>query len=167
MHGPHPLPHAMLQGVFDGLYPPGDQWYWRADFVTELPDEAVDLHARFGASPPTVKSAMHMYPIDGAVHDLASADTAWSYRDANWASVFVGVDPDPANAEAIRTWSIDYHEGLHPYSSGGAYVNFLMDEGQDRVRASYRENYHRLTEVKSAYDPENTFRVNQNIVPQA
>jgi FAD/FMN-containing dehydrogenase len=165
LHGPHPLPHAMLQGAFDGLYPAGDQWYWRADFVNEIPDEAVEIHARFGSQPPTMKSTMHMYPIDGAAHDAASDDTPWSYRDAKWASVFVGVDPDPAKAEDIRRWAVDYHEALHPYSAGGAYVNMMMDEGQERVRASYRDNYERLARIKRAYDPDNVFRVNQNIRP--
>ena len=165
MHGVAPMPHAALQGAFDGLYPPGDQWYWRADFVNEIPDEAVRIHARFGADMPAMKSTMHMYPIDGAAHDLASSDTAWAYRDARWGSVFAGVDPDPANVDAIRQWSIDYFEALHPYSAGGAYVNMMMDEGQERVRASYRGNYERLASIKAEYDPNNVFRVNQNIEP--
>jgi len=165
MHGVQPMPHAMLQGAFDGLYPPGDQWYWRADFVNEIPDEAVELHARFGARLPSMKSTMHMYPIDGAAHDVGRSDTAWSYREAHWGSVFAGVDPDPANAGAISRWSIDYHEALHRYSAGGAYVNMMMDEGEERVRASYRDNYDRLARVKRTYDPDNLFRINQNIRP--
>jgi FAD/FMN-containing dehydrogenase len=165
MHGVQTMPHAMLQGAFDGLYPPGDQWYWRADFVNEVPDEAVAIHQRFGEAIPTTKSTMHLYPIDGAAHDVASGDTAWSYRDANWGAVFAGVDPDPANVPAIRQWSIDYMEALHPYSAGGAYVNMMMDEGQERVRAAYRGNYDRLAQVKATYDPANTFRINQNILP--
>ncbi|HEX8976535.1 MAG TPA: FAD-binding oxidoreductase [Solirubrobacteraceae bacterium] len=167
MHGVQAMPHAMLQGAFDGLYPPGDQWYWRADFVTEVPDEAVAIHQRYGTTLPTMKSTMHLYPIDGAAHDIDPAETAWSYRDANWGSVFAGVDPDPANAEEIRLWSVGYQEALHPYSAGGAYVNMMMDEGEERVRASYRGNYARLTEIKRAYDPHNLFRVNQNIKPAA
>jgi FAD/FMN-containing dehydrogenase len=165
MHGVGPMPHSALQGAFDGLYPPGDQWYWRADFVKEIPDEAVAIHARFGNEVPTTKSTMHMYPIDGAAHDHDASDTAWSYRDATWGSVFAGVDPDPRNVDVIRRWSVDYHEALHPYSAGGAYVNMMMDEGQERVRASYRDNYARLARVKAAYDPDNVFRVNQNIQP--
>ena len=166
LHGVHYMPHAQLQSAFDGLYPAGEQWYWRADFVNEIPDEAVALHARFGAEMPTMKSTMHLYPIDGAAHDVDAGDTAWSYRDARWASVFAGVDPDPANVPAIRQWSIDYHEALHPHSAGGAYVNMMMDEGRERVRASYRGNYDRLASVKAAYDPANTFRINQNIRPE-
>jgi FAD/FMN-containing dehydrogenase len=167
LHGVQSMPHAALQAAFDGLYPPGDQWYWRADFVKEIPDEAVQIHARFGAEMPTMKSTMHMYPIDGAAHDLGSSDTAWSYRDARWGSVFAGVDPDPANVDVIRRWSIDYFEALHPYSAGGAYVNMMMEEGQERVRASYRDNYERLARIKATYDPNNVFRVNQNIQPRA
>jgi FAD/FMN-containing dehydrogenase len=165
MHGVQAMPHAALQGAFDGLYPHGDQWYWRADFVKEVPDEAVREHARFGAEMPTMKSMMHLYPVDGAAHDPASSDTAWSYRDAVWSSVYAGVDPDPGEVDSIRKWSIDYMEALHPYSAGGAYVNMMMDEGQDRVRASYRDNYDRLAFIKQRYDPDNTFRVNQNIRP--
>jgi FAD/FMN-containing dehydrogenase len=165
LHGPGPMPHAALQGAFDGVYPAGDQWYWRADFVNEIPDAAIELHARFGAELPTWKSTMHLYPIDGAAHDVAPDATAWSYRDARFASVFAGVDPDPANAEAIRRWTVDYFDALHPYSAGGAYVNMMMDEGPERVRASYRGNYDRLARIKAEYDPDNTFRVNQNIPP--
>ena len=167
MHGVAPMRHVDLQGAFDGLYPPGDQWYWRADFVKEIPDEAARIHEQFGTNMPTMKSTMHMYPIDGAAHDVAPEDTAWSYRDAQWGSVFAGVDPDPANVPVIRQWSIDYFEALHPYSAGGAYVNMMMDEGQERVRASYRGNYDRLARIKGEYDPDNTFRVNQNIEPAA
>jgi FAD/FMN-containing dehydrogenase len=167
MHGVQAMPHPALQGAFDGVYPKGDQWYWRADFVTEIPDEAIAEHAKYGAEMPTWKSTMHMYPIDGAAHDVDSTETAWNYRDANWGSVFAGVDSDPANVDSIRRWSIDYHEALHPYSAGGAYVNVMMDEGEERVRASYGANYERLAQVKATYDPDNLFRVNQNIKPQA
>jgi hypothetical protein len=165
LHGPGPMPHAALQGAFDGVYPPGQQWYWRADFVTEIPDEAVEAHARFGAEMPTWQSTMHLYPIDGAAHDVGASDTPWSYREAKWGSVFAGVDPDPANVGMIRDWTVDYFDALHPYSAGGAYVNMMMDEGQERVRASYRDNYDRLAAIKATYDPDNLFRINQNIQP--
>jgi FAD/FMN-containing dehydrogenase len=167
MHGPGAMPHPAIQGAFDPVYPAGDQWYWRADFVKDIPDEAIEIHAKFGAEMPTWKSTMHLYPINGAAHDVGSADTAWSYRDATYGAVFAGVDPDPANVDAIRRWSIDYQEALHPYSAGGAYVNMMMDEGQERVRASYRDNYNRLAEIKAKYDPDNAFRVNQNNQPMA
>src|SRR3954468_10090637 len=167
LHGPGPMPHAAIQGAFDGVYPHGDQWYWRADFVDEIPDEAVAVHAKFGEAMPTWKSTMHLYPIDGAAHDVDSSDTPWSYRDARWGAVYAGVDPDPANVESIRNWTVDYFDALHPYSAGGAYVNMMMDEGQERVKASYRDNYARLARIKAEYDPDNLFRINQNIRPAA
>jgi len=111
-------------------------------------------------------STMHLYPIDGAAHRVGRNDTAFSYREANWAEVIVGVDPDPANVGPITTWCKDYFDALHPYSAGGAYVNFMMDEGQERVRASFRDNYNRLAAIKQQYDPANLFRVNQNIRPE-
>jgi FAD/FMN-containing dehydrogenase len=167
IHAPQPMPHPAWQSAFDALYPAGDQWYWRADFVKEIPDEAVAIHARFGAEMPTIKSTMHLYPINGAAHDVGPEDTAWAYRDAHWGTVYAGVDSDPANVDAIRDWSVSYQEALHPYSAGGAYVNMMMEEGQERVRASYRGNYDRLARIKAEYDPDNVFRVNQNIEPEA
>jgi hypothetical protein len=165
LHRPGAMPHAALQGAFDGVYPPGQQWYWRADFVNEIPDDAVAKHVAWGRAMPTWQSTMHLYPIDGAAHDVSSEDTAWSYRDATWGSVYAGVDPEPENAGAIKDWTIGYFEALHPHSAGGAYVNMMMDEGQERVKASYRDNYARLAEVKAQYDPKNVFSVNQNIEP--
>jgi FAD/FMN-containing dehydrogenase len=160
-----PMPHPALQSMFDPLYPPGLQWYWRADFVNTLPDEAIELHVKHGATLPTMQSTMHLYPIDGAASRVGKTDTAWSYREARWAEVIVGVDPDPKNRNRITEWTKGYWEALHPYSAGGAYVNFMMDEGQERVRATYRENYDRLVQVKDRYDPGNLFSVNQNIRP--
>ncbi|MCI3275184.1 FAD-binding oxidoreductase [Streptomyces cylindrosporus] len=165
LHAAGPMPHPDLQSMFDGLYPPGHQWYWRADFVDEISDEAVQLHAKFGAEVPTVHSTMHLYPIDGAAHDVGPDETPWGYRGATWSTVYAGVDPDPANAELIKRWAVDYSDALHPYSAGGAYVNMMMDEGQERVRASYRGNYERLARIKADLDPDNVFRLNQNIRP--
>ena len=141
------------------------QWYWRADFVNELSDDAIALNAKYGADLPTLHSTMHLYPIDGAVQRVGSGDTAWSYRNTRFAQVMVGVDPDPANNEQITAWTKDYWEAIHPHSAGGAYVNFMMEEGADRIQATYRENYGRLVETKRKYDPSNLFRVNQNIRP--
>lgn len=162
-----PLPHPVVNSMFDALYPPGLQWYWKADFVNEIPDDAIDVHMQHARRIPTMHSTMHMYPVNGAAHRVGRADTAWSYREANWAEVIVGVDPNPANKSLITEWAKSYWEAVHPYSSGGAYVNFMMDEGEDRVRATYREHYDRLAAVKSKYDPGNFFRVNQNIKPRA
>jgi FAD/FMN-containing dehydrogenase len=165
LDGVQPMPLPALQSAFDAIYPPGDQWYWRADFVEEIPDDAIERHVEFAEKMPAWKSTMHLYPIDGAAHRAAPSETAWGYRNANWGQVMVGVDPEAANAETISKWAIDYWEALHPYSAGGAYVNMMMEEGQERVQASYGENYARLAAVKAQYDPDNVFHVNQNIRP--
>lgn len=161
--GPIPLP--TLQSLFDGLYPPGLQWYWNADFFTELDDEVIRLHLKHAAQLPTIHSTMHLYPINGAAHQVGERDTAWSFREANFAQVIVGVDPDPANNGRMIQWSKRYWQALHPYSAGGAYVNMIMDEGAGRVQNAYRGNYPRLAQIKARYDPHNLFRVNQNIQP--
>jgi FAD/FMN-containing dehydrogenase len=160
-----PIPHPMLQSMFDPLYPPGHQWYWKADFVREINDDAVALHVKYGSELPTMLSTMHLYPVDGAAARVKNNATPWAYRDAKWAMVMVGVDPDPANKDKISAWARDYWTALHPYSAGGAYVNFMMEEGDDRVQATYGKNYGRLAKVKKKYDPSNLFRVNQNIRP--
>jgi hypothetical protein len=160
-----PMPHPVMNSMFDIYYPPGLQWYWRADFMNELSDEAVAQHAKFGAETPTPHSTMHLYPIGGAASRPSNSDTPWAYRDSKWAQVIVGVDPDPANNDKIIGWTKSYFDALHPHSAGGAYVNFMMEEGEERVQATYRENYQRLAQIKKKYDPDNFWRVNQNIKP--
>ena len=105
-----PIPHPALNSMFDGLYPAGDQWYWKADFVNEIPDEAVDLHVQYAEQLPTWKSTMHLYPIDGVAGRVPKDATAWNYRDAKWGMVIVGVSPDPADNPA--------HDRLDPRPTG-------------------------------------------------
>ena len=162
-----PMPFPAIQSLFDGLYPPGLQWYWRADFFKEISDASIAPHLKYAEQLPTGHSTMHMYPINGAAQRVGNTDTAFSYRDALWAGVIVGVDPDPKNKEKITKWTKEYFDALHPHSSGGAYVNFMMEEGQERVKASFCDNYDRLATIKKKYDPTNFFRVNQNIRPAA
>jgi hypothetical protein len=162
-----PMPFPILQSIFDPLLPAGLQMYWKADFLRKIPDEAVALHVKHGLDLPSPLSTSHFYPINGAVQRVRPEDTAWAFRDVTWAHVIVGIDPEPANSKRITKWAKDYWEALHPHSAGAAYVNFMMDEGQDRVKATYGGNYERLASVKARYDPENLFHVNQNIQPPA
>jgi len=165
LHAAGPMPFQVLQGFFDPLYPKGMQGYWRADFLRDISDEAIGAHIEHAGRMAPGCSTMHIYPIDGAVHDVGSDDTAFAYRDVAFAEVIYGTDPDPNSAEAVRRWVVDYYDDTHKFSAGGAYVNFMMDEGQERVKATYGPNYDRLTQVKAKYDPDNTFRINQNIKP--
>jgi FAD/FMN-containing dehydrogenase len=164
LDGVGPMPIPIWNTAFDGVYPKGDQWYWRGDFVEELSDAAIDVHLRFHESMPTWKSTMHLYSIDGAASRVGSDETAWAYRHAKWGQVIAGVDPDPANAQAITDWAKSYSDALKPYVLAGGYSNFAMDE-PDRVRGMYGTNYDRLARIKGQYDPDNVFRVNQNIKP--
>lgn len=165
LYGVQEMPYPALQRAFDELYCPGLHWYWRHDFVRELSDEAIERHMEFGARRPTLHSTMHLYPVDGAVHDIGASDTAFSHRNALWSQVIVGVDSDPSRAAELRSFATEYWDALHPYSAGGAYLNMIMNEGSDRVHQSYGDNYERLVRIKTRLDPGNMFRANQNIQP--
>ncbi|WP_127356120.1 FAD-binding oxidoreductase [Actinacidiphila soli] len=167
-HFTAPMPYPMVQSMFDDLMPAGLQWYWRGDFFDRITDEAIDVHTKYAQELPTGLSIMHLYPVDGAAHQVAQGDTAWAYRDAVWSGVIAGIDPDPANAGSLRQWCAAYWEELHPHSMGGGYVNFMgTGESQDRVRVTYRDHYDRLADIKRTYDPDNFFHANQNIEPSS
>lgn len=166
LDGVAPLPLPVWNTAFDGLFPPGEQWYWRGDFVAELTDDAIAQHVAWMPKAPTWKSTMHMYPVNGAAARVGNDETAWGYRDAGWSQVTAGVDADPANAAAITEWARGYSDATRPYAMQGGYSNFQMDE-PDRVRGMYGANYDRLARVKAQYDPDNVFRVNQNIKPMS
>ena len=162
------IPFPAINALFDPFFPKGLQWYWKGDYVKDLPDEAIDTHIAQAGQAPSDLCLMHLYPIDGAVHRVARDATAWSARDARWSMVIAGIDSDPKKAGALKTWGRAYWKAVHPYNLAGAYVNFMMDdEAADRVQATYGENYARLALAKAKYDPQNLFRVNQNIVPAA
>jgi FAD/FMN-containing dehydrogenase len=160
------MPFPSINALFDPFFPKGLQWYWKGDYVKDLPDEAIETHIAQAAAAPSDLCLMHLYPIDGAVHRVPRDATAWSTRDARWSMVIAGIDPDPKKADALKTWGRAYWKAVHPYNLAGAYVNFMMDdEAAGRVQATYGDNYARLALVKAKYDPRNLFRVNQNIEP--
>jgi FAD/FMN-containing dehydrogenase len=165
LDGTQPMPAAAINGAFDPIYPPGEQWYWRSHLVSELSDEAVATNIEFAQKLPTWKCTTHLYPISGAAARVGSGDTAWPARDGGWVQVIVGVDADAANAELVTNWAREYSEAVQPYAAGGGYVNMMMDEGDERVRSIYGSNYDRLAQIKAKYDPDNLFHVNQNIKP--
>ncbi|RVB80508.1 MULTISPECIES: FAD-binding oxidoreductase [unclassified Mesorhizobium] len=167
MDGMAQMPFVDLQALFDPLLPKGLQWYWKGDYVDELSDAAIAAHAEHGSKTPSELSLMHLYPIDGAVQDVAPDATAWGARRARWSMVIAGIDPDPTKASELRRWASEYWAAVHKHNPhGGAYINFMMDdEGEARVRAAYGANYERLVSVKRKYDPANLFRVNHNIRP--
>jgi hypothetical protein len=162
-----PVPHPVLNSMFDGIAFAGMHNTWRGDFVRELSDDAIATHVAHGSNVPNIFSAMHLYPVDGVASRVGSDETAWNYRDAKWSSVIFASDPDPAKRDDQRTWVVNYFEAVHPFSAGGSYVNFVDDEGADRVKTAYGDNYARLADIKKRYDPDNFFHLNQNIPPAA
>jgi FAD/FMN-containing dehydrogenase len=160
-----PMPYPALNTLFDPLLPPGLQHYWKAAFVTRLTDDAIAAHLEHGARMPAITCAVHIYPINGAVHDVAAGATAFGHREATYAANIAGMWPDPAENEDNIAWVRDYFAAIAPHSEAGGYVNFASGDEQDRVTDNYGANHGRLTEVKRRYDPDNLFHLNQNIQP--
>jgi FAD/FMN-containing dehydrogenase len=161
-----PVPYPALQSAFDALLPPGLQQYWKSDFVADLTDEAIDVHMQHGPKVPYVSSAMHLYLIDGAVHDVGAEETAFPVRDARFSMNIAGLWPDPQDNEKNIAWVRDYYDAMHPYSGyEGGYVNFMAGDDQERLQANYGANYDRLKKIKARWDPDNLFHLNQNIKP--
>jgi len=161
----HPMPYPFLQSIFDGLLPPGLHHYWKADFARDLSEDAIAAHVRFGPAIPNIHSALHIYPMDGAIHDVAAGATAFPHRDVRFVHIIAAVTPHPQELASGRNWVREYWAALHPHSAGASYSNFLMDEGEERVASSYGVNQARLAAIKTRYDPANLFRLNQNIRP--
>ena len=161
-----PMPYPALNSAFDALYPPGQlQHYWKANFVTELTDDAITAHLEHGPKVPVVNSTVHIYPINGACHRVSPEATAFAYRHANFATVIAGMWPDPDQNEANIRWVRDYYEATAPHSEAGGYINFMAGDDQDRIKDNYKGNYERLVKIKREYDPGNLFHLNQNIRP--
>jgi len=160
-----PMPYPALNAAFDPLVPPGLQHYWKANFVKELTDDAIEAHLAHGPKVPVVNSTVHIYPINGACHRMAPDATAFAYRDANFATVIAGMWPDPAANTANIKWVRDYYAATAPLSEEGGYINFMSEDDQSRIKANYKGNYDRLVDVKKKYDPDNLFHLNQNIKP--
>jgi FAD/FMN-containing dehydrogenase len=160
------MPFPALNSAFDGLVPQGMRHYWKADFITELTDEAIAAHIEHGKKTPHVSSSMHLHPINGAPQRVGADETAFGHRDKNFVPVIVGIWDDPADDEANIQWVKDYYAAIHPHSGGeGGYINFMSADDDHRAPANYGTNYERLVAVKATYDPGNLFHINQNIAP--
>ena len=160
-----PMPYPALNAAFDGLFPKGIRQYWKADFVRDLPDEAIAAHAEHGPRVPTVSSGMHLYSINGAAARVGPEETAFGHRD-RYAMVILSASPDPGDDEADIRWVRDYYAAVHPYSgTTGGYVNFMDSDDAARAPENYGGSYERLRAVKAEFDPGNLFHLNQNVTP--
>ncbi len=160
-----PMPYPALNSAFDALVPRGLQHYWKAEFLPEVAGDSIAAHVEHGAKLPCVNSTVHFYPINGAVHRVAPEKTAFPWRDQRFALVIAGMWPDAADNEANIRWVRDYYDAVHPYGADAGYVNFMSGDDAGRVQNNYRGSFPRLARVKTAWDPGNLFRRNQNIVP--
>ena len=160
-----PMPYPALNTAFDPLLPPGLLAYWKASFTKEISDGAIAVHEDFGARVPSVQTAVHLYPINGAVQRVAQADTAFAYRDVDFSPVIACMWENPADNDANIDWVRGYFDALQPYAAEGGYINFMDGDDQSRIKANYRGNYERLAAAKATYDPTNLFHLNQNIQP--
>ncbi|HYQ70882.1 MAG TPA: BBE domain-containing protein, partial [Gammaproteobacteria bacterium] len=157
-------PYADFQCMLDD--PPGYRNYWSAEYLDSLPDPAVERFCARAADMIVPSASQHvLFPQGGAVA-RAPADYPVPWRHAPWVVHPFGLWEDPADDARGRQWAHDIRADLKPWSSGAVYLNFIGDEGEDRVVAGFgRENHARLARVKRKYDPENLFRLNHNIKP--
>ncbi|MFF8836836.1 FAD-binding oxidoreductase [Streptomyces sp. NPDC015130] len=160
------MPYPVINTLFDEQLPPGLFHYWKGAFSPELTDGAIDVHVEYGGTMPSMESDTAIFPIDGACHEVGPEETAFAYRDASFShSIGATWSTGTADAEANIAWTRAYEKALRPHTGEGGYVNFMDVDDQDRVRVNYRQNFDRLRAVKRRYDPDNVFRLNQNIVP--
>lgn len=159
------LPYPALNSLFDPFLPPGILTYWKADFIHALTDDVLRVASDFGARVPTIQTANHYYPIDGAVHRVAPDATAFAYRDEDFAPSIAGFWSDPADGDRTMEWVRDYWTALHPFGAGGGYINFMDADDAARTVDNYGGNWARLRQIKAKWDPDNLFHVNHNIPP--
>lgn len=159
-----PMPYATFQQMIDD--PPGLRNYWSADYHDEFDDDALDIFVRFGNERKSPYSQQILLPWGGAVADRGDGDTPMANRSVRWITHPFAVWDDAAGDDANIAWARAYRRDIAKHTTGGIYLNFIGDEGQDRVRAAYGPaNYERLAGIKAEYDPLNVFRGNQNIQP--
>jgi FAD/FMN-containing dehydrogenase len=159
-----PIPYLQLQSAGDSNFPRGRRYYWKAQFMREISDQAIDtLLAAYETSPSG--SLLVLQQVGGAIARVPIAETPYANRDALYDCFPISIWDDPADDEAHIRWARDLWDAMRPFSTGGVYANNLGEEGADRVQAAYGENYPRLVAVKNKYDPNNFFSLNQNIRP--
>lgn len=160
-----PMPYAALQQSFDDGSPEGFRWYTKSHYLGGLPDGAIETIVEHTDPFPGPLTQVALEPLGGAIADVDPTATAFPHRDAAYS---LGIWPgwaDPDDDDEMIAWAREFHEAMEPYATDGVYANYLDKDESDRVRAAYGENYDRLAEVKTSYDPENRFRMNQNIEP--
>lgn len=161
-----PMPYTTQQSILDAAFPHGRQSYWKSSMMRQIDDDAIDIIAQHVRDVPSPRSAVVVEHYHGAYARRGPTETAFSHRSDPYDFITISVWDDPAETERNVQWTRAFHDVMSPHLSRGVYVNALDgDEGIDRVKAAYGENYERLVALKRQYDPDNLFRMNHNIRP--
>lgn len=158
------VPYVMAQSMQDEDVPFGRQNYWKSGFLSELTDEVIDKIAQLAPTASSKHCQLNVFGLQGAIAKVGEDDTAYSNRDAAFNFSIDNIWEDPSENEAQIKWSRDFFAEIQPHLSG-VYLNFIGDEGQERVKESFGAKYSKLSDLKKKYDPTNLFRLNQNISP--
>ena len=161
------MPYTAVQTAGDAGFPPGRQHYWKANWLTDLSDGAIDVLLRFAAEKPSAATGIGLQQMHGAAARVDPAATAFPHRRAQYDLLILSQWEDPADADRNVAWTRAFFEAMRPFADRAVYVNDLGEEGADRVREAYGANYGRLAATKAKYDPTNVFRANQNVRPTA
>jgi len=162
-----PIPYVAMQGLLDALYPSGVSNYFKAGYLNEISDQAIDVLVEQYGAMSSPMSEIHVQHFGGAISEVADEDTAFANRGAEFVLNVIGRTPDAAGFEDQVNWARGCYSAMEPHTSGGTYTNF-MSEGDDRLKEAYGQaKYDRLVALKDHYDPTNLFRLNQNVTPSA
>jgi FAD/FMN-containing dehydrogenase len=159
------IPYLQIQSANDDTFPPGKRYYWKAQFLRELTDDAIDRLLEAYAKAPAASSLLVLQHVGGAIARAPKSETAYVNRDVMYDCFPISIWDCPSEDRRNIEWARDTWNAMRPFSTGGVYVNNLGDEGDDRIRAAYGEHYPRLQALKRQYDPTNVFRSNQNVTP--
>jgi FAD/FMN-containing dehydrogenase len=160
-----PMSYCDVQRAYDGDFPFGLLNYWKSSNLRELSDDAIDTMIAFMETAPSDRPMVIIDQFGGAVARVPNDATAFGHRDAAYDLIIAAIWSDPSEQEAHIDWARRFWDAMQPYASGDVYVNYLSEEGDERVRAAYGHHYARLVELKRRYDPQNVFQHNQNITP--
>jgi hypothetical protein len=160
-----PMDYCAFQSGSDAGYPSGRQHYWKAGFLREMPDAAIDVLLGFIAEMPSPHSGVGLQQMCGAASRVDPAATAFAHRARQYDLNILSQWTDPVDTPRNVAWTRAFFAAMEPFLERAVYANNLGDEGDDRVRAAYGANYDRLAALKAAYDPANLFRLNQNLKP--
>jgi hypothetical protein len=157
------MPYPEMQTMIDGVAPFGLRSYWKAQFLCELPDDAIDQFVNFAETSVSPRSLAILEHAHGAVSRVPAEATAFPTRTAPYDLALISMWTDPAEDAPNIAWTRTFHAGMEPWSTHLVYVNALDQDDTERIPQAYGSNYKRLCDVKAKYDPENRFRRNQNI----